>query len=78
MEEMRIIRAAERNLNFLNKNFQEIENKYPNKFIAISGSQIVAFGNTPESVIEKVEEKKIDKLDLLVEFIPVAGLILIL
>ena len=78
MEETQIMEAAERNLNFLNENFKEIEMKYPDKFIAISGAQIVAFGSTPEFIIGEIEEKKIDRADLLIEFIPVAGSVLVL
>lgn len=78
MRELQIMKSAEKNLNFLNENFKEIETKYPNKFIAISGAQIVAFGNTPDSVIEEVEKKRISKSDLLIEFIPVVGSILML
>jgi len=78
MEEKQIFEEAQKNKEFLDKNFKIFEKEYPNKFIAVSGANVVGTGETPDAVFEIINQKKIDKSNVLVEFIPIAGSILIL
>lgn len=78
MNEEKVFKNAEKNLIFFNTHFNEFEMKYPNQFVAISGANLVAVGETPDSVLKEVNEKRINKSDLLIEFIPLPGSILVL
>ena len=78
MNELEVFAEAEKNLGFLNDNFKELEKKYPNKFVAISGGEMVAVNENPRAIFEEVEHKGIERSKILVEFIPVAGSILVL
>lgn len=78
MNEKQIFKNAEKNLAFFNVHFNEFEIKYPNQFVAVSGANLVAVGETPDSIFKKVNEQKINKTDLLVEFIPLRKSILVL
>lgn len=78
MDELEVFVEAEKNLDFLNKNFKELEKKYSNKFIAISGGKIVAVNENPQNIFREVEHTGIERSKILVEFIPISGSILIL
>ncbi|MAG78875.1 hypothetical protein CMI40_00675 [Candidatus Pacearchaeota archaeon] len=78
MEALAVLKEAEKNLEFFNNNFNDFEMKYPNKFVAVSGANLVAVGETPEAVFQNIDEKKIDHSKVLVEFIPIAGSTLVL
>ena len=78
MNEKQVFENAEKNLTFFNVHFKEFEMKYPNQFVAVSGANLVAVGETPDSVLKEINEKRIDKSNLLIEFIPVPGSILVL
>jgi len=78
MNEEQVFKNAEKNLTFFNIHFKEFEMKYPNQFVAISGANLVATGETPDSVLKEISEKRIDKSNLLIEFIPLPGSVLVL
>ena len=78
MKEEQVLKAAEKNLDFFNQHFKEFEIKYPNKFVAVSGAKIVAIEKNPDSIFKKLDEKKINRSNVLVEFMPLAGSILVL
>ncbi len=78
MNEEKVFKNAEKNLEFFNIHFNEFEMKYPNQFVAVSGANLIAVGETPDSILKEVNEKKIDKSNLLIEFIPLPSSILAL
>ena len=78
MKEIKMFDIAEKNLEFFNENFKKFEEEYPNKFVAVSGSKVVAIENTPEKIFEELDAKNISRSKVLVEFIPIAGSILVL
>ena len=78
MDEVQIFEEAEKNQRFLDERFKELETKYPNQFVAISGSALVGAGETPDAVFEVLKEKGLDNSKVLIEFIPLAGSILVL
>ncbi|MCX6748387.1 MAG: DUF5678 domain-containing protein [Candidatus Pacearchaeota archaeon] len=77
-QETKMFEIAEKNLKFFNENFRDFEGKYPNKFIAVSGAKVVAVENSPEEVFDELDTKSISRSKVLVEFIPLAGSILVL
>jgi len=78
MKEMTMLQAAEKDNEWLTRNFKKIQQEHPNKFIAISEGQIIAEGGDSEDVINEVKKKGKDSAAILIEFIPEKGLLLIL
>jgi len=78
MEEAKMIKMAEKNLKFFNENFKSFEENYPNKFVAVSGSKVVAIEDSPKKIFDELDTKEISRSMVLVEFIPMAGSILVL
>ena len=78
MEEMAMLQTAEKDNEWLTRNFKEIQEDHPNRFIAVSGGHIIAEGSDSEDVISEVKKKGKDPATILIEFIPEKGLLLIL
>ena len=78
MEEAKMFEIAEKNLKFFNENFKKFEEKYSNKFIAVSGAKVVSIKDNPKKIFDDLDAKNISRSEVLVEFIPVAGSILVL
>lgn len=78
MEEMAMLEAAEKDNEYLHRNFEKMQEEYPNKFVAISERHVIAEGSDSEDVIKEVEKKGKDPAMVLIEFIPEKGLVLIL
>jgi len=78
MKEMAMLQTAEKDNDWLTRNFKKIQQEHPNKFIAISEGHIIAEGGDSEDVINEVEKKGRDSATVLIEFIPEKGLLLIL
>jgi len=78
MEELALLRTVEKDDEWLRRNFGRIQEKHPNKFVAISKEHVIAHAGHSEDVVRKVEKKGIDPATTLIEFIPRKGLILIL
>jgi len=76
--EEKVFENAQKNLKFFDDNFKSFESKFPNRFVAVSGANLVATSETVDDILEKVKERKIDESDLLIEFIPLPGSILVL
>ena len=78
MEEMTMLETAEKDNEWMQKNFERIQKGYPNKFVAISERHVIAGGSNSEDVIKEVERQGRDPATTLIEFIPEKGLVLIL
>jgi len=78
MKEMAMLQTAEKDNEWLTRNFKKIQQEYPNKFIAISEKHIIAEGGDSEDVINEVKKKGKDSATVLIELIPEKGLLLIL
>lgn len=78
MEEMTMLQTAERDNEWLTRNFKKIQQEHPNRFIAVSEKYVIAEGRDSEDVINEVKEKGKDPATILIEFIPEKGLLLIL
>jgi hypothetical protein len=78
MEEMAMLKTAERDNEWLQSNFEKVQMEHPNKFVAVSQGRVIVDGETAEGVVKEVERKGVNPTMTLVEFIPEKGLILIL
>ena len=78
MEEMTMLQTAERDNEWLTRNFKKIQQEHTNSFIAVYEKYVIAEGRDSEDVINEVNEKGKDPATILIEFIPEKGLLLIL
>ncbi|MBU1203853.1 MAG: hypothetical protein KKG60_02165 [Nanoarchaeota archaeon] len=65
-------------LNWFQENSEELRGKYEEEFVAIKGRSIVAFGPDVEILFRKLKEKRINKNEVLIEFISPKNHIVIL
>jgi ABC-type multidrug transport system ATPase subunit len=54
---LEILKKAEENGMWLSENYSEIEKKYENRIIAIKEQKIIAYADTVEELLEKLEEE---------------------
>ncbi|MBM3303724.1 MAG: hypothetical protein FJY76_01395 [Candidatus Aenigmarchaeota archaeon] len=78
MECITMLQKAEKDNGWLQRNFERVREEHPNKFIAIDDEKVIAEGSGSSEVIEKVEKMGKNPSNMLIEFIPEKGLILIL
>ena len=77
-QEMQFITEVQNENQWLQSHYEEIQRKYPNKFVAVANRRIIATGEKMEAVAKSVREIGKDPALILIEFIPEKGLILIL
>jgi len=77
MSELECAAKMKENNEWLQEKYEKLQEKYANKFIAIDNKEVVAIGNRPEELINRLKERNIGIESLLIEFIPEKGLILI-
>jgi len=77
-EELQFMTEVQNDSQWLEDNYNKIQEKYPNKFVAIASQKIIASGDKVENVIKAVKETGRNPAMVLIEFIPEKGLILIL
>jgi hypothetical protein len=78
MEEIAVLKTAERDNEWLQSNFEKIQEEHPNEFVVVSQGRVIAGGKDFEEVVKEVEAKGVDPAATLIEFIPEKGLIFIL
>jgi len=69
-EELKLIELFETSSKFINENFEELQTKYPNEFVAVRGNQILDHDKNPKILLKRLEEKGEDLITILIEFIP--------
>ena len=64
------LKAGNKDLEWLSKNFSDIKKKYPKKFVAIKDQNIVATASTLETLIKHLKQKFGNPNDFLIDFVP--------
>jgi orotate phosphoribosyltransferase-like protein len=77
-QEVQFITEAQSDNQWLQSHYKEIQEEYPNKFVAIVNKKIITAGEKMENVVKDLKEIGKDPAMVLIEFIPEKGLILIL
>lgn len=77
-QELEIITKAQEDNNWLNSHFDEIQEKYEKKFIAVKDKKIIAEGSNFFKVLETLKNKKEDPALVTIEFIHEKGVTVIL
>ncbi len=70
-------RNFEESSSFVSKNFKLLQEQYPGKYIAVSDSRVLASADSFESLISEVNKVGKNLKDVIVEFIPSKGLIVL-
>lgn len=76
--ELKIIEGMENDDRWFNINFDSIQKSHENEFVVISKRKIVVHDKNIEKVFEKIRKVGIDSKNVLIEFIPERGLVVIL
>ena len=63
--------------NFISEKSLEFSQKYTRKFLAIKDKQIIAVGDEFEEVLNEVKQKGIEPSNVLIEYIPDKGEIIL-
>lgn len=64
------LKAGNKNLEWLSKNFPDLKKKYPKKFVAIQNQNVVVTASSLETLIKTLKEKFGNPGDFLIDFIP--------
>jgi len=73
-EELRLIEELEASKKFVEENFEKLQEKYPNEFVAVRGNRILGHSKNPKALIRELEKMGEDLAPVLIEFIPEKGL----
>lgn len=70
MTNLELLNVTEENIEWLNNNYEKIQEEFAGKIIAIKDKKIVASATTSELILKELENKGIDESDVLIEVIP--------
>ena len=65
----RSLRRFQRTAHVLSSNQPRLINEYPDQWVAVSASTVVAHGKSLDSVLRKVDRKGVHRSDVIVRFI---------
>lgn len=65
----RSLRAFQRSARVLSNNHPRLIDEYPNQWVAVADSTVVAHGNTLKQVLKQVDTEGISRTDVIVRFI---------
>ncbi len=74
MEEFKIL---EESSNFISSHSKEISEKYPRKFIAVYRNQLIVVDENFDNIVIRVKEMGLDTNQVLIEYIPGKGEIIL-
>lgn len=75
---LEMLKDSEEDLEWFNNNFEEIQKRFPNQFVAIKDKKIVGFARKIELLFEELRKKNIDEAEVLIEIVYPKGEITIL
>jgi hypothetical protein len=76
-EILREFASLEESSSFISKNFLSLQKKYGNKFIAVKGPSLLVVAGSFQEVLKELKEKKVDNREVIVQFIPEVGQIIL-
>lgn len=66
---LRLLESAEKDAQWLDRNYSKLLTKYPDHFVAIHGGNFVGASQKFEELISKIEGKKLNPAELMIEFV---------
>ena len=79
-QELQILKefnTLEVNSKFMSNNFREIRKKYGGAFVAILGGKIIASAVSFQEIMETLKDNKINLLEVIIQFVPKEGEIIL-
>jgi len=74
IEELKLIWLLDASNKFIEESLEELQEKYPNEFIAVRGNRVLDHDRDPKTLLKRLEEKGEDLITVLIKFIPEKGL----
>lgn len=69
LSDLEMLQSSEEDLEWFNKNSQQIREKFAKQIIAIKDKKIIANAKNNKELLKKLEEEKIDDSEVLIEVI---------
>ena len=66
---LQLLSSAEKDAQWLNKNYPDLLTKYPDHFIAIHDGNFVDASLKHEELLNKIESKKLNPAEVMIEFV---------
>ncbi len=76
-ELLREFNIAETGSKFISKNFRDLQKRFGNKFIAIRENKVLSNAESFENILNKVNDLKIQQNEIIIQFIPAKGEIIL-
>lgn len=73
-----LLSKIEEDNKWLQQHYNELQEKYPNRFVAIHNKKVVATAKEMDEIIKTVKKEGLDPASMLIEPIPEKGLTFIL
>ena len=66
---LKLLGSAERDAQWLDKNYSKLLEKYPDSFVAINNGEFVDASKNFQELLKKVESKKLNPANVMIEFV---------
>jgi hypothetical protein len=78
MQEIQLLKTAEEDKDWVNKNYERLREKFEKQFIAVKNKEVIANDKDLEKLLEKIRSTGNDPAFVQIEFILEKGIVLIL
>lgn len=65
----RSLRAFQKSARVFSDNYPRLIDEYPDQWVAVADSAVMASGDTLEQVLERIDDKNISRADVIIRFI---------
>jgi len=73
MDELQLITRMEENEAFIRKKYSELQNLYPDEYIAVDNSKVIAHSKNVKTLSGVLKSNGVELTTVLVQFIPKSG-----
>lgn len=73
---LKLLNETDNSLNFFSSNYNKLKEKYPDKFIAIKGKEVVSVGDNMKEIVKDLGKKGVDPSNVLIKFVSKLKMIL--
>lgn len=76
--ELNILEQAFNNLSYFKENFMSLQKEFEGKFVAIKDRKVIDSAPTKEVLFNKLEKKRINLSEILIEYVQPKNLLIVL
>jgi len=73
MDELQLITRMEENEAFIRKKYSELQNLYPDEYVAVDNGRVIAHNKNAKSLSSTLKSNGVELTTVLVQFIPKRG-----